>query len=91
MEPAWFECAIISGDDLHNFSVLADEMPAQNACITVKNKDELLNKLNMLINDSNLKNEIQNSARQYVSQKQSNGLNAITDAIEPTCKKTKIL
>ena len=75
MEPAWFNCAIISGEDLHNFSVLADEMPQQNACLIAKNKNELLNKFNSLINNENLKNELLINARKYVSQKQSSGLN----------------
>lgn len=91
MEPAWFDCAIISGDDLHNFSTLADEMPQQNACEIVKNNNELINKLNDLINDSELKNELQKNAKTYVRQKQSNGLDRIIDAIDPTCKKAKIL
>lgn len=91
LEPAWFDCAIISGDDLHNFSIQASEMPKQNACLIAKNTNELLNKLNKLISNSNLKKELQNNAKTYVRKKQSSGLNTIIDAIDPTCKNAKIL
>lgn len=91
MEPAWFDCAILSGDDLHNFSIQADEMPQDNACIIVRNADELSNKLKELINNPDVKINLQQNAKSYVQHKQSSGLSAILDAIDPTCKNAGIL
>lgn len=91
MEPAWFDCAIVSGDDLHNFSTLAYEMPNKNACRIVKNTHELQNIFKELIKNSNLKNELSKNAYNYAQTKHDGGIESIMSAIEPTCKKAGIL
>jgi 3-deoxy-D-manno-octulosonic-acid transferase len=91
LEPAWHNCAILSGADLHNFSVLANEMPALNSCIIVNDYNNLKEKIKVLLEDKKLQETMADNARTYVLQKQSNGLQPIIDAIAPTCKSAGIL
>jgi 3-deoxy-D-manno-octulosonic-acid transferase len=91
LEPAWFQCAILSGNDLHNFSILADEMPKANACKIVSDRHELENCIRDLLNNSDTVHQMADNAYDYVSQKQEIGMKDILAAIEPTCKKAGIL
>ncbi len=91
LEPAWHQCAIVSGDDLHNFSIQASEMPKQNACLIVNNNDELYNKFKILLNDYNLKLELSNNAQTYAINKYNDGMESIIEAIKPTCQKAGIV
>lgn len=91
LEPAWFDCAILSGSDLHNFSVLAEEMPQAEACQIVKDRDELYHALKTLLSDKETVTRMATNARSYVEEKQQNGLQNIISAIEPTCKTAGLL
>jgi len=91
MEPAWHDCAIISGHDLHNFSIQEDEMPAQHACEIVNNADELYQILFTLIKDTEKQQTLAKNAYDYVVKKQNSGLTPIMDAIKQPCQKAGIL
>lgn len=91
LEPAWFDCAIISGDDLHNFSVLAKEMPESNACKIINNENELYNALKAFLENEESRKNLANNAYEYVAKKQNNGMQDIIAAIEPTCKTAGLL
>lgn len=91
LEPAWFNCAIVSGDSLHNFSVQAQEMPAVNACRIVSSNEELYETFKVLLTNKNIQATLAHNAYTYVKDKQAIGLQHITNAIEPSCKKAGLL
>ena len=91
LEPAWFDCAIVSGDDLHNFSVLAQEMPEVNACKIIHDKNDLYTTLKVLLEDIALQNTLASNALKYVASKQESGLKEIIKAIQPSCKSAGLL
>ena len=91
MEPAWHHCAIVSGDDLNNFSQQATEMPEKNACLVISNQDALLMTLRDLLHDIDKRQSLIQNAYEYVSAKQTTGMKVILKAIEPTCQKAGII
>jgi 3-deoxy-D-manno-octulosonic-acid transferase len=84
LEPAWFDCAILSGDDLHNFSVQADEMPTHNACVIAGNEGELALACLSFLQDANRQTNFATNALDYVREKQKQGLGNILTAIGET-------
>jgi 3-deoxy-D-manno-octulosonic-acid transferase len=91
MEPAWHGCAIVSGDDLHNFSVQADEMPNAKACLIVHNRDELLKTLEKLLVEEDTCRTLSENALAYVNVKQKAGMDKIIAAIQPACQKAGLV
>lgn len=91
LEPALLGCAIISGDNLHNFSVLAQEMPQQNACIIVKNQDELMNAFISVIENPQKQSELMDNAMRYANDKRSHGLEKILNSCESIFKKAQLI
>ena len=91
LEPAWFNCAILSGDDLHNFSTQAKEMPKEKACAIVKTEAALLKKIKDLLNNPAQREEMAANAFAYVSERQKDGIDILFNAIEPTCQKAALL
>ncbi len=91
LEPAWFDCAIISGDDLANFSILKREMPIAKACELVKNEEELYKTALYLLKDKIEREILAKNAHDYVASKQAGSLDSIWQVIEPTCKKAGLL
>jgi len=91
MEPALLGCAIISGNNLHNFSVLAKEMPQARACILVKNREELMDALIMLMEDQQKRNSLIDNALHYANDKRSNGLDNILNSCESIFKNARLI
>ena len=91
LEPAWFNCAVVTGNNLHNFSVQAIEMPENNSCKIINNEEELYTTVKSLLEDDLLRNTLSKNAFQYVSKKQALGLDKIFKSIEPTCKMAGLL
>jgi len=91
LEPAWHGCAVISGDSLFNFSDQESEMPKFGALNIVSSQHELEKSLLSLLKNADKQKSMSDNAFDYVREKQSNGLNAIIEAIEPTCKNAKLL
>lgn len=91
LEPALLNCAILSGDDLHNFSVQAAEMPAQNACIVVSSEDSLLEKTQELLDDNEKTSTLKENALIYAQGKQSEGLDKIILSCESIFKNARLL
>lgn len=87
MEAAWHHCAIISGNDLHNFSTQAKEMPDQDACIIVNNAAQLADEFSKLLDSADIQATLSRNAYNYVTAKYNSGLTDILKAIEPTCQK----
>lgn len=91
MEPAWFDCAIITGHDNHNFSTLAKEMPGKNALKIINNQNELANEAKALLQDSSAQKNMADKAYEYAEHKHKSGLSAIIKAIELPCQRAEIL
>jgi len=91
MEPALLGCAIISGNNLHNFSVLAKEMPQAEACILIKNREELMNAIITLMDDQKKRSILIDNALCYASDKRSNGLDNILNSCESVLKKARLI
>ena len=65
IEPAIHNCAIISGDLIFNWKNIFDDMVNKNACLKVKNIDELKNNLKNLIQNKNKRLILQNNAYNF--------------------------
>lgn len=91
LEPAWHQCAIISGDDLHNFSEQATDMPKAEAVMIVKNRDDLLQSCRKLLTEHDTRQKLIDNAYGYVADKHATGMEAIIKSIEPTCQKAGLL
>jgi len=91
LEPAWHQCAIVTGDDVHNFSVQAKDLTDKNACIIVNNINELKDNLKSLLNNGDMQKSLSQNAYDYASIIQADGLGTIIDAIKPTCEKAGML
>lgn len=82
LEPALLDCAIISGADLHNFSVLAKEMPPQGACRIVDDQNTLLQACKNLLQNVEQRQKMAQNALAYAHDKQSQGLDNILKPCE---------
>ncbi|PCI00870.1 MAG: hypothetical protein COB76_02640 [Alphaproteobacteria bacterium] len=91
LEPALLDCAIISGDDLHNFSILADEMPDAKACTIVKDTDALYNAILNHIKNPDHVTQNSNNALAYASDKQLKGLDSIITPLQPLLNDAKLI
>lgn len=91
LEPALLNCSIISGNDLHNFSTLADEMPKANACTIVDNEDDLYTAIKMNIENDTVREEKTSNAFQYALKKQEGGLGQIFSSLHPLLNTAKLL
>jgi len=91
LEPAWHHCAIVTGDDLHNFSVQAHDMPKAEACLIVKNRDELHKIVQSLLQEQDTRDALAQNAYAYVTAKYEQGMKDILTALQPTCQKAGIL
>ena len=57
LEPAKYGCAIISGNFIHNWQNIYDEMTRENACIIINDINELKNRIDkLMLNKLELKN-----------------------------------
>ncbi len=57
LEPAKYGCAIISGNFIHNWKNIYDEMTRENACIIINDINELKNRIDeLMLNKLELKN-----------------------------------
>lgn len=91
LEPAWHQCAITSGDDVHNFSTQVKDLTDKNACIIVSDINELKDNLKSMLNNTELQISLSQNAYEYATIIQAQGLSTIIDAIEPTCQKAGML
>ena len=51
LEPALLNCAVIHGKNIQNLQDIYNDMQSANACISVQNEDELLQKIEWLLSD----------------------------------------
>lgn len=91
LEPALLDCAIVSGDDLHNFSTQANEMPDAKACTLVKNKKELCEILKYHLEHPDHVTDMANNALSYATKKQTKGLDNILEPLQPLLQTAKLL
>lgn len=91
LEPALLGCAIISGDNLHNFSVLAKEMPQNDACIVVKSEEELMNAFVTVIENPQKQGALIENAMRYANDKRSDGLEKILNLCESIFKNARLI
>lgn len=91
MEPALLNCAILTGPDLFNFSVQAEEMPKSDACIIVDNQQNLANQMDQLITDKTRYIKLSENAYAYASQKQALGMDNILIHCESIFQNARLL
>lgn len=80
LEPALLNCAIISGDDLHNFSIMRDEMPPIDACKIVTDQESLVHAILAFSQDNERQKRYAENAYAYASGKQARGIDQIMSA-----------
>jgi 3-deoxy-D-manno-octulosonic-acid transferase len=91
MEAALLDCAIISGDDLHNFSIMADEMPKSDACKIVSNIDELTNTFSLFLDNPDEQKKYAENAHAYAAQKQAHGIDQIMTSCKPVFQTAQLV
>lgn len=91
LEPALLKCAIITGDDLHNFSEQATEMPQRKACVIVRSEDELLAACRATLDNAEKRTSLIGNALAYAEEKQAAGMEKIFSACESVFKKAQLL
>ena len=82
LEAARLECAILAGPHMENFRDITREMEENTAIIRVKNKDELAEKVDIFIHDSE-KQEDTIKAALGVAESKGEILNAYMEALSP--------
>ena len=82
LEPARFSCAILTGPHVQNFSDMYDNLQAANACVRVKNANELAAQLAAIFSSNDKKATLQKNAKHWV-ESQSGATQALLDALAP--------
>jgi 3-deoxy-D-manno-octulosonic-acid transferase len=70
LEPLFFETPVLFGPFMENFKDIACRIIEHNAGMMVHNADELANKIAMLLNDNNLRQEMGKNARLVIEEQQ---------------------
>lgn len=91
LEPALLDCAIVTGPDLHNFSILADQMPAAKACTIIQDTDALYTCLKNYLQQPEIVKEMADNAYRYATDKQAVGLGNFITALDSVFQSAKLL
>ena len=70
LEPLFFATPVLFGPFIENFKDIAQRVIEHNAGMMVHNADELTNKITMLLNDNNLRQEMGENARLVIEEQQ---------------------
>jgi 3-deoxy-D-manno-octulosonic-acid transferase len=70
LEPLFFETPVLFGPFIENFKDIACSVIEHNAGMMVHNANELMNKMAMLLNDNNLRQEMGENARLVIEEQQ---------------------
>ena len=70
LEPLFFATPVLFGPFIENFKDIAQKIIEHNAGMMVHNADELTNKIAMLLNDNNLRQEMGKNARLVIEEQQ---------------------
>ncbi|NCT41434.1 MAG: 3-deoxy-D-manno-octulosonic acid transferase [Alphaproteobacteria bacterium] len=69
LEPAQLHCAVVHGKHVQNLADIYDDMQAHNACISVHDQDDLLQKLEWLLSDDAARDEYVRRAYDFANAK----------------------
>ena len=70
LEPLFFATPVLFGPFIENFKDIAQKIIEHNAGMMVHNADELTNKITMLLNDNNLRQEMGKNAWLVIEEQQ---------------------
>jgi len=76
LEPLRLECAVLHGPHMANFKLMAEEMAAAGAAVTVGSATELAEAVGRLLTDADARTALITKGREYVS-----AHNAVVDAV----------
>jgi 3-deoxy-D-manno-octulosonic-acid transferase len=82
LEPARFGCAIVHGPNMQNFTDLTQQMQAANATSIVQTKEELMGKVDRLLYDAPMREELGRNA-QTLAQNEDQVLNRVYARLIP--------
>ena len=68
IEPALKQCAIITGPNIFNWENIYQEMIEKKACIKINTLSDFIKYLNILIDDTNLRNNLKNNAFKFAKE-----------------------
>lgn len=69
LEPALLNCAVLHGANVQNLQDIYNDMQAHNSCISVQNAEELAQKIEWLLSDSEERENFINRARNFSNAK----------------------
>ncbi len=88
IEPARYNCSIITGPSIFNWQNIFQEMSSKNACLICNSPKELNEKVKLILSKNMIEKKFKKKALQYSNQKQ-NIINDVIKNIKPHLKKIK--
>jgi len=86
LEPAQLNCAVIHGKNVQNLQDIYDDMQASHACISLNNQDDLVQKIEWLLSDSDERNAFIARANAFASA-QSHVIDTVLNHVLPLLEK----